>query len=146
MSYTQILYHIVFTTHDREPCLDEANRSRLFEYIWGALKNKDCHLYRVNGVEDHIHLLCSVHPSVSLADLVKDIKVSSTKLIKQESLFPNFSHWQEGYGAFTCSYKDKDAIIQYIQRQEEHHREVSYAEEFETMLKAAGVGYDSKYL
>ena len=146
MSYTQILYHVVFATHERRPVLDAVNRARLFKYAQGVLEKKGCILYRMNGVENHVHILCSVHPSFSLADLVKDIKVSTTNFIKQEQLFPEFTHWQEGYGAFTCSYKDKDAIVRYIDHQEEHHRETTFREEFETLLKKAGVEYEAKYL
>jgi putative transposase len=65
MSYTQVLYHIVFATHSRIPCLHAENRPKLFEYVWGVLKNKECHLYQINGVEDHVHILCSVHPGLS---------------------------------------------------------------------------------
>jgi putative transposase len=65
----------------------------------GILENKKCHLYQINGVEDHIHILTHLHPSVALADLVKDIKLASTKFIKEKGLFPQFSGWQDGYGA-----------------------------------------------
>lgn len=146
MSYTQILYHIVFATYSRTPCLQVENRPKLFEYIWGILKNKNCHMYQINGVEDHVHILCSVHPGLSLSSLAKDIKVASSAYINKENLFPDFTNWQEGYGAFSCSYKDKESIIRYIQHQEEHHREVTFIEEFEGMLKAAGVDYDLKHL
>jgi putative transposase len=77
---------------------------------------------------------------------VKDIKVASSAYITKEKLFPEFSKWQEGYGAFSCSYKDKESIIRYIQHQVDHHREVTFMEEFEGMLKAAGVDYDPKHL
>ena len=146
MSYTQILYHIVFATHERRPCLGAENRERLFKYVHGFLDKRDCVLYRMNGTDDHVHILCSVHPSISLADLIRDLKKATTHLNKEESLFPKFTRWQEGYGAFTCSYKDKDAIIRYVANQEDHHRTVTFAEEFEAMLKAAGIEYDPRYI
>ena len=89
-TYTQILYQIVFSTKYREPLLNKSNREELFKYIWGVLKNKNCHLYRINGVEDHLHIVTHLHPSVSLASLVKDIKVSSSIYIKENNLFISF--------------------------------------------------------
>ncbi len=114
-TYTQIMYHVVFSTKNRAACLHADNRETLFRYINGVLENKQCHVYQVNGVADRLHILCGLHPTVSLASLVKDIKVASSQFIKEQDSFPGFTHWQDGYGAFTCSHKDKDAIIRYIQ-------------------------------
>jgi len=90
-TYTQILYQIVFSTKDRTTTLTKPNRIDLFKYVAGILENKKCHLYQLNGVEDHIHILTHLHPSVALSDLVKDIKLASTKFIKEKGLFPQFS-------------------------------------------------------
>ena len=111
-TFTQIYYHIVFSTKNREPVLLADNRDHLFRYTWGILKNKDCHLYRIGGVEDHVHILTSLHPAIALADLVKEIKTSTSSWIKDENIFPGFTHWQDGYGAFTVSHSDKDAVIE----------------------------------
>jgi REP element-mobilizing transposase RayT len=101
-TYTQILYQIVFSTKEREPVLLKDNRPDLFRYIWGILKNQHCHLYRMNGVEDHPetsgHIVTHLHPSVTLADLIKDIKIASSKWIKEKGIFKNFVNWQDGYG------------------------------------------------
>jgi len=102
-SYTQILYQIIFSTKNREKVLHKKNRHELFNYIWGVIKNKKSHLYRINGVDDHLHILTHLHPTIALADLIKDIKVSSTLMIKTNNLFPKFKGWQIGYGAFTYS-------------------------------------------
>ena len=72
--------------------------------------------------------------------------MSTSQFIQDEKLFPDFSKWQEGYGAFSCSYKDKDAIIRYIENQQQHHRTVTFREEFEAMLKATGIEYDPKFI
>ena len=77
-TYTQILYHIVFSTKDREPCFDADNRANLFRDIWGIISKHHCHLYRINGVHDHVHILSSLHPTVTLADFVKNIKLGSS--------------------------------------------------------------------
>jgi REP element-mobilizing transposase RayT len=145
-TYTQIYYHIVFSTKERVPALIAEKREDLFRYIWGILKNKDCHLYRLNGVEDHLHLLTSLHPTVCLADLVKDIKISTSKWIKDEGIFPAFTHWQDGYGAFTIGHADKTSVIEYIKHQQEHHRKTSFLDELRGLLNKAGIEFDERYL
>ncbi len=145
-TFTQIYFHIVFSTKERVPALSADKRENLFRYTWGILKNKDCHLYRIGGVEDHVHILTSLHPTVALADLVKDIKTSTSKWIKEEKVFPTFTHWQDGYGAFTVSDGDKDAVIEYVKNQEEHHRKISFRDELRELLVKHGVEFDEKYL
>lgn len=145
-TYTQILYQIVFSTKYREPTLTKNNRDILFKYIWGLLKNKKCHLYRINGVEDHLHIITHLHPSVSLSSLVKDIKVSSSLYIKEQNLFENFTNWQEGYGAFTYRIKEKDRLIEYVKNQESHHSIKSFKEEYIELLTEHGIEFDEKYL
>ena len=122
------------------------HREALFKYVWGILKNKESHLYRINGVEDHIHILTSLHPTKCLSDLVKDIKTSSSKWIKENGVFPSFTHWQDGYGAFTVGHADKNEVIEYIKNQEEHHRRISFRDELRGMLEKFGVHFDEKYL
>jgi REP element-mobilizing transposase RayT len=146
MSYHQILYHIIFGTKYRKNMITEKHSKELYKYIWGIIKNKKCILYRINGVEDHIHLLISLHPSVALADLLKDLKVSSSIWMKQSGLFPDFAGWQEGYAAFTCSFKEKDKIIQYIKKQKEHHQKESFLYEYKRFLNENQIDFDEKYL
>ena len=145
-TYTQILYHIGCGTKYREAILVKENRQELFNYIWGILKKKKCYLYRVNGVEDHIHLALDLHPTIALADLVKDIKLASSDFIKEKNLFPGFERWQDGYGAFTLSIHGKADLVQYIKDQEEHHRHKTYREELIELLTEYGVDFDEKYL
>src|SRR5699024_5865330 len=129
-TYTQILYQIVFSTKNRSRTLDKTNREWLFKDIWGIIKNKNCHLYRINGVEDHLHIVTHLHPTISLASFVKDIKLGSTAFIKENNLFPKFNGWQNGYGAFTYSIKEKERLIEYVKNQEEHHRKQTFREEY----------------
>lgn len=145
-TYTQILYQIVFSTKDRNPTLLEENQDKLYRYIRGVIKNKKCRLYRINGVEDHLHVLTHLHPTIALSDLVKDIKLSSSSFIKKEALFPKFNGWQVGYGAFTYSIEAKDRLINYIKNQKEHHKQISFREEYIALLNEHGVGFDEKYL
>jgi REP element-mobilizing transposase RayT len=145
-TYTQILYHIVFSTKNRKNTLNYENHNRLFQYIWGIIKNKKSHLYRIDGVKDHIHIATSIHSTITLADFIKDIKIASSNFIKSENLFPKFDNWQIGYGAFTVSYSSKDTLIEYIKNQKEHHRKVSFKDELKKLLKENGVKFDEKYL
>lgn len=145
-TYTQILYQIVFGTKFRKPVLLKQNRELLFKHISGIVRNKKCHLYIINGVEDHIHILTHLHPSVSLASLVKDVKISTSLFIKERNLFSNFEGWQEGYGAFTYAFKDKDRLINYIKRQEQHHKRKAFREEYLKLLKEHDVGFEEKYV
>lgn len=145
-TYTQILYQIVFSTKYRERTLTKNNRDQLFKYIWGLLKNKKCHLYRINGVEDHLHIVTHLHPTIALSSLVKDIKVSSSLYIKEQNLVENFTSWQEGYGAFTYSIKEKDRLIEYVKNQEAHHGTKTFKEEFIELLTEQGIEFDEKFL
>ncbi|MBK7699383.1 MAG: IS200/IS605 family transposase [Saprospiraceae bacterium] len=145
-TYTQILYQIVFGTKYREKVLLKDGRDELFKYITDLIKNKNCHLYIINGVEDHIHIVTHLHPTVSLSSLVKDIKLASSIYIKENNLFKDFINWQEGYGAFTYSIKEKDRLIEYVKNQEEHHRKKSFREEYVKLLGEHGIEFDEKYL
>ncbi len=145
-TFTQILYQIVYSTRRREPSLHSNNREEIFKYIWGILNDKKCHLYRIGGVADHIHILTHVHPAVSLASLVKDIKLASTEYIKNKNLFHGFSGWQEGYSAFTYAYKEKTGLIEYIKNQEAHHSIKSFKEELIDLLNEHGIEFQEKYL
>lgn len=145
-TYTQIIYQIVFGTKKRERTLSKDNRDELYKYITGLLSNKKCHLYRIGGVEDHIHIVTHLHPSVSLASLVKDIKLASTEYIKANKLFANFNGWQEGYGAFTYSTKEKERLIAYLKNQEIHHGKISFRDEYLALLSEHEIEFDEKYL
>ena len=145
-TYTQILYQIVFSTKHRERTMIKKDRPLLFQYISGVLKNKDCHLYRINGVKDHLHIITDLHPSVALANLVKDIKLSTTSLIKENGIFRNFGGWQDGYGAFTYHIDSKNNLIEYVKNQEEHHRIKTYEDEYRELLKEHKIEFNEKYL
>jgi putative transposase len=121
-SYRQHLYHIVFRTKDSKPTIKQDHVGQLYAYITGIIINKDSHLYRINGVENHLHILTDMHPSIAPADFVKEIKVSSSIWMKSSGLFPSFKGWAEGYGSFTCSFMDIVRFIDYIKNQQVHHK------------------------
>jgi putative transposase len=145
-TYTQIIYHIVFSTKKRELTLTKNNRDLLYKYISGLLKNKKCHLYQINGIEDHLHIVTHIHPTVALSSLIKDIKLSSSKFIKEQKLFNKFSGWQEGYGAFTINKMDINKLIEYVKNQETHHYQKTFKEEFINLLNENEIVFDEKYM
>jgi putative transposase len=145
-TYTQVYYHIVFSTKKREPALDAQWRREMLAYIWGVIKNHNCHLYRMGAMEDHIHIFSNLHPSVALSDLIKDIKISSHDWIETKGYQRNFCGWQEGYSAFTHSFAEKNNQIEYVKNQEEHHKRVSYRDELIALFREAGIEYNEKYL
>lgn len=124
-SFTQICYHIVFSTKYRRRTLLGDRHQDLYKYIWGIIKNQKGHLYRINGVEDHVHILTSIHPTVALANFVKDIKIASSIWIKEKRVFPAFTGWQLGYGGFSHSVGEIPDLIEYVKGQQEHHRTVT---------------------
>jgi len=128
-TYTQLLYQIVFSTKHRERTMIKKDRPELFQYITGVLKKKNCHLYCINGIEDHLHIITDIHQSVAVASLVKDIKLSTITLIRQNKIFPDFCGWQDGYGAFTYHIGAKNNLIDYVESQEIHHRDKTYEDE-----------------
>ncbi|MGC3947684.1 MAG: IS200/IS605 family transposase [Chryseolinea sp.] len=145
-TYRQIIYQVVFSTKYREPVIDETHETELYKYIWGIVNNHKCRLYRVNGMPDHIHIVSDLHPTVCLSDYVKNIKVSSSLWMKESGKFPMFSAWQEGYGAFTYSVKERDRLIRYVKSQKEHHRKESFYDEFRRLLIECGIDFNERYL
>ena len=145
-TYRQIFYQIVFGTKHRHRTIDEVNCKELYQYISGVIKNKNCKLYQINGTEDHIHIFSDLHPTISLANYIKDIKVSSSIWMKSNGKFPKFDSWQEGYGAFTYSINEKDKIINYIKNQKEHHKTETFYDEYKRLLIENGIEFDEKYL
>ncbi len=146
MSYRQIFYQIVFGTKYRKPTINNEFEKELYKYIYGIIKNKKCKLYRVNGMEDHIHIMSDLHPTICLSDYIKDIKVASSIWMKESGKFPAFEGWQDKYGAFTYSVREKNMIINYIKNQKEHHKKESFYDEFKRLLIENEIEFDEKYL
>lgn len=145
-TYTQIIYHIVFAVKNRDAVLLQPGRPELFRYLAGVLKKRQSFVFIINGVADHVHLLTTLHPTVTLADLVKDLKVASSSWIKKQKLFPDFRHWQDGYSAFTVSVRERAAVIRYIEKQEAHHAQTSFRDELKALLTRAGIPFDERFL
>jgi putative transposase len=144
-SYRQLLYHIVFRTYDSQPTIKQDYSDQLYAYITGIIKNHNSHLYRINGMENHLHILTDLHPSFPPANIISDIKAYSSKWMKKSDFFPDFTSWSEGYAALTCSYMSLDRLIEYVKNQQEHHRKMSFEEEYRTLLKEAGIDIDERF-
>jgi len=144
-SYRQLLYHIVFRTKNSTPSIKPEHADQLFSYITGIIKNKNCHLYRINGTENHLHILTDLHPSYALSDFMRELKVSTSVWMKGSGLFPGFDGWADGYGSFTCSYMDLGDLIDYIRNQPEHHRKKSFDEEYRSLIIQSGIKIDERY-
>jgi REP element-mobilizing transposase RayT len=125
--------------------LAQDNVSSLYKYIWGIIQNKIGKLYRINGVEDHSHILSDLHSSVALADFVNSIKVATSLWLKQSADFPAFQGWGEGYSAFTYSYKDKEVLINYIKKQQEHHQKENTQDELKRLWIENEMELDERY-
>jgi putative transposase len=145
-SYRQILYHIVFCTYKRENTIPIEHQDELYKYIWGIITKRKGVLYRINGMENHIHILSDLHPTIALADYIKEIKTASNSWMKESGKFPNFTSWSEGSCALTYAYRDKDLIVNYIKNQKEHHKKVIFEDEYRALLKENGVEVDERYI
>jgi REP element-mobilizing transposase RayT len=144
-SYTQLRYHIVFGTKFRRPILTDAYRNPLHAYIGGIIEGKDGKLLEIGSTDDHIHILTSCSPRIALADFIRDIKTNSYKWVHQERGLLDFA-WQEGYGAFTVSHSLIPDVGKYVANQVEHHRQISFEEEFRAFLRKHRVVFDERYL
>ncbi len=144
-SYRQILYHLIFRTKNSRETLVPEHSQELYAYLIGAVKNKNCFLYRINGMENHLHILSDLHPSIALADFMRDLKASSSLWLKQSGKFPKFEGWADGYAALTYSWRDKTMIVNYIKNQQEHHKTESFEDELRGLLLEQGVEIDEKF-
>ena len=144
-SYRQILYHIVFRTKSSSRSLNLDNSNELYAYIMGYIKNKNCFIYQINGMEDHIHILSDLHPSIALADYIRDMKTSTSIWLKASGKFPEFVGWASGYAALTYAWRDKDKIINYIKNQRIHHKQEIFLDEYRRLLVEHNIRIDEKY-
>ena len=145
-SYTNLLYHIIFSTKDRQPLISSEYETRLYDYIGGTIRRAGGISMGINGTEDHVHLLAKLRPDKALSDVLRDLKANATGWMHE--LFPSMSQftWQRGYGAFTVSHSNVDEVRRYIAQQKHHHAKISFRDEFLQFLKANGIEYDERYV
>jgi REP element-mobilizing transposase RayT len=146
-SLSNILVHIVFSTKNREPFLKEADvRDEMHRMLGGISRGLDCPPVRIGGTADHVHLLARQARTISLADWVKELKRASSVWIKEREPLLALFHWQAGYGAFSVSQSQSPRVENYIERQEEHHRTITYQDELRELLRKHEVEFDERYV
>lgn len=145
-TYSQIYIQYVFAVKSRQNLLHKTWRDEVFKYISGVITAKGQKSIIVNGVEDHVHVFVGLKPSMSISDLVRDIKNNSSKFINEQGWLKEKFSWQEGYGAFSYSHSHIENVYNYVLNQEEHHRKQTFKEEYLDFLKKFEVEYNQKYL
>jgi len=144
-SVALVLVHVIFSTKNRMAFLQSPDlRSEVYAYLTATLRGLECEPVRLGGVGDHVHILAALSRKISLAELIKVLKTSSTRIVKNKG----HSHfgWQNGYGAFSVSQSARDSVIAYIASQEQHHRRMTFQEEFRRLLEKHGMAFDERYV
>jgi len=145
-SLARIYLHLIFSTKGRAPTINDEIREPLHGYMATVLKNLGCHANLINSVEDHVHVLFELGRTVAVSKVVEDVKKSSSKWIKtQPSAVDDFA-WQNGYGVFSVSHSNVQAVREYISSQREHHRKRTFQDELRALLEKHGVDYDERYI
>lgn len=145
-TYTQIYIQIVFAVKGRQNLISKNKRDDLHKYITGIVQNRGQKMLSIFAMPDHVHILIGMKPHVSISDLVRDIKAGSSKYINDNHWLDCKFNWQEGFGAFSYSKSQIDNVINYIMKQEEHHKVKTFKEEYIAFLDKFEVEYDEKYL
>ena len=146
MSYVNLIYHIVFSTRDREPLITAEHESKIHQYIGGMIDKRGGIALAINGMEDHLHVLAKLRQDKSLSDVIRDLKAGATGWM--HDVFPSLEDfaWQKGYGAFTVSQSQVDEVRKYIANQKIRHQERSFEQEFRRMLIINEIEFDERYL
>lgn len=146
-AHQQLIYHIVFSTKERRPLLqDDRFREGVWAYMAGIARNLGGIAIQIGGYHDHAHLLVRIPAKIAVSDFVGKLKANTSKHINESRDSVQKFHWQDGYGAFTVSPSQQDAVVAYIDGQMEHHRKQSFQDEFLSLLKRHEVDYDPKYI
>ncbi len=145
-TYRRVHLQIVFAVKNRQALLHKSWRSDLFRYIAGIINRREHYSMAVNGVSDHIHIFLDYNCSELIEDLVREIKKASNKFTNENNLCPRKFEWQSGYGVFSHSHHEKSKIINYITRQEEHHRNKTFKQEYMNSLKSNNIDFKNEYV
>jgi len=145
-TFSQIYIQYVFAVKGRSNLLQKPWREEVFKYMSGIISGKNQKSIIINGVADHVHLLVGLKPSMSISDLIRDIKNNSTNFINQQNYIHGKFSWQDGYGAFSYSHSQINNVYQYILNQEEHHRVKTFKEEYLDFLHEFEIEHNEKFL
>ncbi len=144
-TFTNLLTHVIFSTKDREPLINAALHDDLLAYLGGIVRELGGALRAANARPDHVHLLCSLPPTVATADALRLVKTNSSRWVHRNRRLAGFD-WQTGYGAFSVSHSLAPAVVRCIGDQEKHPRRVTFQEGFIAFLKKNGIAYDERYV
>lgn len=145
-TYTQLYFHVVFAVKARQNLIAANWKEELYKYITGIVTNKNQKLLAVNGMPDHIHLLIGMKPDATLSDLIRDVKANASRFINEKKWVAGKFEWQTGFGAFTLGHSQLDVVINYIKRQEEHHKTKSFREEYIALLERYEIDFKTDYI
>ena len=146
-TYTQIYIHLIFAVKNRDCLLRKQNRDKLFRYVSGILGKQKCKSIIVNGYSDHIHILTGLNPNISISDLVREVKRSSSLHINSEKWFQSKFSWQDGYGAFSHSRSQIEKVFEYIKNQELHHGvKQTFKDEYLAILRKNEIEFENEYV
>lgn len=145
-TFTNLLYHVVFSTKKRTPSIQPDLREPLYEYMGGILRGEGGILLEIGGVSDHVHLLARIKTDVAVARIIKLVKGNSSKWVNAEKRPSQHFQWQEGYGAFSVSASHAERVRRYIRNQERHHRRTTFRDELIALWSRHGIAYDERYL
>ncbi|CAM3600396.1 IS200/IS605 family transposase [Flavobacterium chungbukense] len=145
-TYSQLYIQIVFAVKGRQNLISKIWKDEIYKYITGIITNQKQKLIAINGMPDHIHILVGIKPNISLSDLVRDIKSSSSKFINEQKWINGKFEWQTGFGAFSYSHSQLTNVIKYIENQEQHHKTKTFKEEYITFLKLFNIDFKNEYL
>ncbi len=145
-SLSRVYVHIVFSTKNRKNLIDDNIETSLHEYLGGICKGLGCNPVRVGGYKEHVHILCLLSRKVAQMKLLEELKKQSSKWIKTKGKEYYGFYWQGGYGIFSINPSETDKVIEYIEKQHEHHKHKSFQDEFRAFLKKYKVEYDEQYV
>jgi len=145
-TFTHLLTHIVFSTKERRPLIQGELKPRLHGYMGGIIRELGGHVVLINGPADHVHILTTIPASVALSDFMRNLKSYSCGWVHKEFAQHATFGWQTGYGAFAVSHSNLEQVKAYVSSQEEHHKHLSFQEEFRAFLKRHGIQFDERYL
>ena len=146
-SLSHLWTHLIFSTKDRFPYLaDKVIRAEMHAFLAQMLRAHECETWIVGGVDDHVHALFALSRNHAIASVVKEVKRTSSGWIKQSSRKSSRFHWQGGYAAFSISQSNLGDVIRYIENQEEHHKRMTFQDEYRAFLKAHAIDYDERYV
>ncbi|WP_264552971.1 IS200/IS605 family transposase [Flavobacterium sp. N2038] len=145
-TYHQIYLQVVFAVKHREAVITKEWRAKLFSIIGNLINETGCKTIIVNGIEDHVHCLLGLKPTISVSELMKTIKAKSSKYINDHKLTTARFEWQEGYGAFSYSQSHVSDVYKYIENQEDHHKKQTFNQEYLNFLNKFNIQYEEKYI